>query len=91
MSGFGMALVGTCGFGALVRLGGWNLRALVSADGTRAWRPLAAQRGVTAILPAPVLSSIRGSIDLIPDLADNRRDALISRATGVLNATLPWR
>ena len=27
--GFGMALVGTCGFGALVRLGGGSLRSLV--------------------------------------------------------------
>ena len=27
--GFGMALVGTCGFGALVRLGGGSLRSLI--------------------------------------------------------------
>jgi uncharacterized membrane protein YedE/YeeE len=45
--GFGMALVGTCGFGALVRLGGGSLRSLVVliALGLSA---LAAQRGVFA-------------------------------------------
>ncbi|MBW3098397.1 YeeE/YedE family protein [Pseudohoeflea coraliihabitans] len=44
--GFGMALVGTCGFGALVRLGGGNLRALVVLTGI-GLAALAAQRGVT--------------------------------------------
>jgi len=45
--GFGMALVGTCGFGALVRLGGGSLRSLVVliALGLSA---LAAQRGLIA-------------------------------------------
>jgi uncharacterized membrane protein YedE/YeeE len=54
MFGFGMALVGTCGFGALVRLGGGNLRALVVLTGL-GLAALAAQRGVTAhvrVIPA---------------------------------------
>jgi uncharacterized protein len=46
MFGFGMALVGTCGFGAVVRLGGGNLRALVVLTGV-ALAAIAAQRGVT--------------------------------------------
>jgi uncharacterized membrane protein YedE/YeeE len=48
MFGIGMALVGTCGFGAVVRLGGGSLRALVvltvigldgACDATRPARP----------------------------------------------------
>jgi uncharacterized membrane protein YedE/YeeE len=47
MFGVGMALVGTCGFGALVRMGGGNLRALVVLTGV-ALAAIAAQRGITA-------------------------------------------
>jgi len=46
MFGLGMALVGTCGFGAIVRLGGGNLRALVVLTGI-ALAAIAAQRGIT--------------------------------------------
>lgn len=46
MFGFGMAFVGTCGFGALIRLGGGNLRALVVLTGI-ALAAMAAQRGLT--------------------------------------------
>lgn len=46
MFGFGMALVGTCGFGAIVRMGGGNLRALVVLTGI-ALAAIAAQRGIT--------------------------------------------
>jgi len=58
--GFGMALVGTCGFGALVRLGGGSLRSLVVliALGLSA---LAAQRGVIA----------EGRIHVVDNLAIN--------------------
>ncbi len=45
MFGFGMALVGTCGFGAVVRLGGGNLRALVVLTGI-GLAALSAQRGL---------------------------------------------
>ncbi len=47
MFGLGMALVGTCGFGALIRLGGGSLRAAVALTGI-ALSALAAQRGLTA-------------------------------------------
>jgi uncharacterized membrane protein YedE/YeeE len=46
MFGFGMALVGTCGFGAIIRLGGGSMRALVVLTGI-ALAALAAQRGLT--------------------------------------------
>jgi uncharacterized membrane protein YedE/YeeE len=55
MFGVGMALVGTCGFGALVRLGGGNLRALVVLTGL-GLAALAAQRGVTAHSAHPCLT-----------------------------------
>ncbi|WP_299861793.1 YeeE/YedE family protein [uncultured Hoeflea sp.] len=61
MFGFGMALVGTCGFGALVRLGGGNLRALVVLTGL-GLAALAAQRGVTAHLRVALLDPL--SVDL---------------------------
>lgn len=49
MFGFGMAMVGTCGYGVLVRLGGGDLKALVGVIvlGLSAY---AAARGVTAPL-----------------------------------------
>ena len=66
MFGFGMALVGTCGFGALVRLGGGSLRAFIVL-GAMAVSALAASRGVighfrqAAIDPFSIdLSSIGG-------------------------------
>ncbi len=45
--GFGMALVGTCGFGALVRLGGGSLRSLIVLV-VLGLSALAAQRGIIA-------------------------------------------
>lgn len=45
--GFGMALVGTCGFGALVRTGGGSLRSLVVLI-VLGLSALAAQRGIVA-------------------------------------------
>ena len=49
MFGVGMALVGTCGFGAIVRMGGGNLRALVVLTGI-ALAAIAAARGLTGHL-----------------------------------------
>ncbi|OQM73554.1 YeeE/YedE family protein [Manganibacter manganicus] len=46
--GFGMALVGTCGFGALVRTGGGSLRSLVVLM-VLGLSALAAQRGLVAL------------------------------------------
>lgn len=56
--GFGMALVGTCGFGALIRLGGGSLRSFVVliALGLSA---IAAQRGLIA----------QGRVHLVDNLA----------------------
>lgn len=84
MFGLGMALVGTCGFGALVRLGGGNLRALVVLTGL-GLAALAAQRGITAHIRATLLDPL--SLDLSA-FGGQSVGALISRATG-LNASLP--
>ncbi len=56
--GFGMALVGTCGFGALVRLGGGSLRSLVVLL-VLGLSALAAQRGLIA----------QGRVRIVDDLA----------------------
>lgn len=56
--GFGMALVGTCGFGALIRLGGGSLRSLVVLI-VLGLSALAAQRGLVAL----------GRVKLVDELA----------------------
>ncbi|MEM5491861.1 YeeE/YedE family protein [Hoeflea sp. AS16] len=84
MFGVGMALVGTCGFGALVRLGGGNLRALVVLTGL-GLAALAAQRGVTAHFRAALLDPL--SLDLT-GLGGQSAGTLLSRATG-FDITLP--
>ena len=63
MFGFGMALVGTCGFGALIRLGGGSLRAFIVL-GTMAMAAMAAQRGVVAHLRSAAIDPL--SVDLTP-------------------------
>jgi uncharacterized membrane protein YedE/YeeE len=57
MFGIGMALVGTCGFGAVLRIGGGSLRALVvlTVIGLSA---LAAQRGVVGIVRVPLVDDL---------------------------------
>ncbi|WP_428671027.1 YeeE/YedE family protein [Roseibium sp.] len=57
MFGVGMALVGTCGFGAVLRLGGGSLRALVvlTVIGLSA---LAAQRGIVGSLRVPLVDNM---------------------------------
>ncbi|TCD11959.1 YeeE/YedE family protein [Oricola cellulosilytica] len=79
MFGIGMALVGTCGFGAVIRLGGGNLRALVVLTGI-ALAALAAQRGVTGHLRVAVLDPL--SIDLSA-YGGQSLGALLSSATGL--------
>lgn len=77
--GFGMALAGTCGFGALVRLGGGSLRALIVLI-VIALSALAAQRGVVATL------RVAGVDNLAIDLSfagDQSLGALASAAFGV--------
>jgi uncharacterized membrane protein YedE/YeeE len=84
MFGFGMALVGTCGFGALVRLGGGNLRALVVLTGL-GLAALAAQRGITAHIRVNLLEPM--SIDLNA-YGGQSLGALVSGMLGV-NVALP--
>ena len=59
--GFGMALVGTCGFGALVRLGGGSLRSLIVLI-VLGLSAMSAQKGVVA--QARVALSDNFAIDL---------------------------
>jgi uncharacterized membrane protein YedE/YeeE len=77
--GFGMALVGTCGFGALVRLGGGSLRSLIVLV-VLGLSALAAQRGLVA----------QGRVHLVDDLAldlsfagDQSIGSLLSAVVGV--------
>jgi len=61
MFGIGMALVGTCGFGAVVRLGGGSLRALVVLT-VIALTALATQRGLIAQVRIHVVDNM--AVDL---------------------------
>lgn len=78
MFGVGMALVGTCGFGALVRLGGGNLRALVVLTGL-GLAALAAQRGITGHVRVALLDPL--SIDL-SSIGGQSAGTLLSRVLG---------
>ncbi|MBO6756068.1 MAG: YeeE/YedE family protein [Roseibium sp.] len=79
MFGFGMALVGTCGFGAVVRLGGGSLRALVvlTVIGLAA---LATQRGILGQLRVPLVDD--QAIDL-GFAGDQSIGSLVSALIGV--------
>jgi len=57
MFGFGMALVGTCGFGALVRLGGGSLRSLVVLM-VLGLSALSAQKGLIARVRIPFIDNV---------------------------------
>jgi len=57
MFGFGMALVGTCGFGAVVRLGGGSLRSLVVLI-VLGLSALATQRGVVGLARIQVVDNL---------------------------------
>lgn len=59
--GFGMALVGTCGFGALVRLGGGSLRSLVVLL-VLGLSALSAQRGLMAQVRSRIVDDL--AVDL---------------------------
>lgn len=59
--GFGMALVGTCGFGALVRLGGGSLRSLIVLL-VLGLAAMSAQKGLIA--PVRVALSDNNALDL---------------------------
>ena len=79
MFGVGMALVGTCGFGAIVRLGGGNLRALVVLTGI-GLAAIAAQRGITGHFRVAVIEPLSIDLSWIGSLS---LGALASKATGV--------
>lgn len=77
--GFGMALVGTCGFGALVRTGGGSLRSVVVLI-MLGLSALAAQRGIVA----------QGRVHIVDNLAldlsfagDKSIGALVSALAGI--------
>jgi hypothetical protein len=82
--GFGMALVGTCGFGALVRLGGGSLRSLVALL-VLGFSALAAQRGLIAQARVKIVD------DLAVDLSFAGDQSLGSLASALLgfDARLP--
>ncbi len=84
--GFGMALVGTCGFGALVRLGGGSLRGLVVVI-VLGLAALATQRGILAVGRVAIVD--RQAIDLQRiGSPDQTLGSLASAATGT-DLTLP--
>ncbi|MEX3008119.1 YeeE/YedE family protein [Hoeflea sp. TYP-13] len=79
MFGFGMALVGTCGFGALIRLGGGSLRAFVVL-GAMAVSALAASRGIIGHIREAAFDPL--SIDLA-SAGGQSIGALATALTGV--------
>lgn len=82
--GFGMALVGTCGFGALVRTGGGSLRSLVVLL-VLGLSALSAQRGLVAQARVKIVD------DLAADLSfagDQSIGSILSVVTGA-NLHLP--
>ena len=76
--GFGMGLVGTCGFGALVRAGGGSLRSVVVLI-VLGLSALAAQKGLIAQLRVQVVDNL--AIDLSPAGSQSLGD-LLSVHTG---------
>lgn len=76
--GFGMALVGTCGFGALVRTGGGSLRSIVVLI-VLGLSALAAQKGLIAQARVPLVD------DLALDLSFAGDQSLGSVASAILD------
>jgi uncharacterized membrane protein YedE/YeeE len=64
--GFGMALVGTCGFGALVRLGGGSLRSLVVLT-VLGLSALSAQRGLVALGRVEIVDRLAADLSFAGD------------------------
>ena len=84
MFGIGMALVGTCGFGTLVRIGGGDLRAIVVflVLGISA---LAAMRGLTGFLRVALVEPL--SIPL-PAGTTQALDSLLAPVLGALSRSI---
>jgi uncharacterized membrane protein YedE/YeeE len=83
MFGLGMALVGTCGFGTLARIGGGDLRAVVTflVMGVSAYM---AMGGITGLLRRVVFEPRGATAQPAPSL-----DALIDRVAGLDTGALP--
>lgn len=82
--GFGMALVGNCAFGNLLRLGGGDLKALIALL-VAAVSAVMAMRGLTAIVRVAVVDPISvqipsGHSQLFPDLLGIGRPASLAVA-----------
>ena len=64
--GFGMALVGTCGFGALVRLGGGSLRSFIILI-VLGLSALGAQRGLFALARIEIVDNLAADLGFAGD------------------------
>jgi len=84
--GFGMALVGTCGYGSLVRLGNGDLRSLVVflVLGLTAYMTL---RGLTGLFREAVIE--RTNLDLSA-IGSQSLAAIVSQGTGLAFETARW-
>lgn len=76
--GYGMALVGTCGFGALVRAGGGSLKSMIALV-VLAISALATQKGVLASTRVAAVDNL--AIDLTPSPTQSIGD-LLTTMTG---------
>ncbi|WP_373505700.1 YeeE/YedE family protein [Aestuariivirga sp.] len=79
MFGYGMALTGTCSFGALVRLGGGSLKSLVALIMMSIFA-LAAQKGLLSIFRVMTVDDV--AIDLAPARSQSIGD-IISALVGI--------
>jgi uncharacterized membrane protein YedE/YeeE len=79
MFGYGMALVGTCGFGALIRLGGGSLKSLVALI-VLAIFALATQKGLLALVRVLAVDNL--VLDLSP-ARDQSLPGIIQAITGL--------
>ncbi len=85
MFGVGMALVGTCGFGTLVRIGGGDLRAIVVylVLGISA---LAAMRGLTGFLRIALIEPLSTQL---PEGTTQALDSLLTPMLGTAARAIP--
>lgn len=85
MFGVGMALVGTCGFGTLVRIGGGDLRAIVVylVLGVSA---LAAMRGLTGFLRLALIEPLSMRL---PEGTTQALDSLLAPILGTSSRAVP--
>ena len=84
--GFGMAAIGTCSFGSLLRLGGGDLRAFfdVLVIGVVGYMTM---RGITGIFREEV---IEATALVLPDGRNQELPSLLAAATGFAEDNLRW-